>query len=67
MRGRVRRSCVRWWQQFTFSPGGSTEEIEEFQVVLDGVRVLELRIDPDRAHDPKTSLTYASLMALRVG
>ncbi len=59
------REVVR--QQFTFSPGGSTEEMEEFQVVLDGVRVLELRIDPDRAHDPKASGSYASLMALRVG
>ena len=59
------REVVR--QQFTFSPGGSTEEIEEFQVVLDGVRVMELRIDPDRAHDPKASVNYASLMALRVG
>lgn len=59
------REVVR--QQFTFSPGGSTEEIEELQVVLDGVRVMELRIDPDRAHDPKASVNYASLMAFRVG
>ncbi len=59
------REVVR--QQFTFSPGGSTEEIEEYRVMLDGVRVLELRIDPDRSHEAAKSVNYASLMALRVG
>lgn len=59
------REVVR--QQFTFSPGGSTEEMEEFQVMLDGVRVMELRIDPDRMHASGASVNYASLMALRVG
>ena len=59
------REVVR--QQFTFSPGGSTEEVEDYSVQLSGVKVLELRIDPDRAHDPRTSVNYASLMALRVG
>ncbi len=59
------REVVR--QQFTFSPGGSTEEIEQYEVSLSGVRVLELRIDPDRSHDPRTSVNYATLMAWRVG
>ncbi len=63
--GKEMREVVR--QQFTFSPGGSTEETERYEVSLDGVRVLELRIDPDRAHDPRMSVNYASLMALRVG
>ena len=59
------REVVR--QQFSFSPRGSTEEIERYTVSLDGVRVLELRIDPDRVNETATSVNYASLMALRVG
>lgn len=58
------REVVR--QQFTFSPGGSTEEIEDYTVALDHVTVLELKIDPDRSHDPKLSQNYASLMSLRL-
>jgi len=53
-------------QQFTFSPGGSTEEIEDYTVALDGVTVLELKIDPDRSHDPKLSQSFASLQSLRL-
>jgi hypothetical protein len=53
-------------QQFTFSPGGSTEEIEDFTVSLDGVTVMELKIDPDRSHDPSQSQSYASLQSLRL-
>ncbi len=59
------REVVR--QQFTFSPDGSTEEREEYQVMLDGVRVMEVRIDPDRVQDATKSVAYASLLALRVG
>lgn len=59
------REVVR--QQFTFSPGGSTEEIEDYAVSLDGVRIMELRIDPDRVNEMAKSVNYASLMALRVG
>jgi hypothetical protein len=58
------RQIVR--QQFSFSPGGSTEEIEDYTVNLENVTVLELRLDPDRAHDPKQSHHYASLAALRL-
>jgi hypothetical protein len=58
------REVVR--QQFSFSPGGSTEEIEDYTVALDGVTVLELKIDPDRSHDPKLSQNYASLQSLRL-
>jgi hypothetical protein len=54
-------------QQFTFSPHGSTEEIEEFAVELKGVTMLELRIDPDRAHVAGQSQNYASLAWLRLG
>jgi hypothetical protein len=39
------RDIVR--QQWTFSPGGSVSEIENYQVNLAGVVVLELAIEPD--------------------
>lgn len=59
-----RREVVR--QQFTFSPSGSTEEIEDYAVELNGVTMIELKIDPDRSHDPKLSQSYASLQSLRL-
>jgi hypothetical protein len=40
------REIVR--QQWSFSPGGSTEEVEDYTVDLVGVTMLELEIDPDR-------------------
>ena len=58
------REVVR--QQWSFSPNGSNEEIEDYTVELDGIRVLELRIDPDRSHDPKQSKAFASLQSLKV-
>jgi hypothetical protein len=58
------REVVR--QQFTFSPGGSTEETEDYTVSLDHVTVMELKIDPDRSHDPSQSKSYASLQSLRL-
>jgi hypothetical protein len=33
---------------------------------LHGVTTLELRIDPDRSHDPKLSQSYASLQSMRL-
>jgi hypothetical protein len=53
-------------QQWSFSPQGSTEEIEDYPVDLKGVTTLELRIDPDRSHDPKLSKAYASLQSLKL-
>jgi hypothetical protein len=53
-------------QQFTFSPGGSSEEIEDYTVNLPAVTTLELRIDPDRSHDPTHSQHYAVLKSLRL-
>lgn len=38
-------------QQWNFSPGGSTEEVEDYTVDLDGVTRLELKIDPDMGRD----------------
>jgi len=43
--GQPAREVVR--QQWTFSPGGSTEEVENYRVDLPEVTVLELTIIPD--------------------
>ncbi len=53
-------------QQWNFSPQGATEEFEDYTVDLSSVTTLELRIDPDRSHDPTLSTGYASLQSLRV-
>jgi hypothetical protein len=53
-------------QQWNFSPNGATEEIEDLKVELNGVTALELRIDPDRSHDPTQSQHIASLASLRL-
>jgi hypothetical protein len=58
------REVVR--QQWSFNPHGATDEIEDYTVDLHGVTTLELRIDPDRSHDPKQSQSYASLQSLRL-
>jgi hypothetical protein len=42
----VLREILR--QQWTFSPQGSTTEIEEYSVDLPQVHILQLTIDPDR-------------------
>jgi hypothetical protein len=49
-------------QQFTFSPISTTQEIEDYQVNLQGVTVLELQIIPDIAGGS----ARASLMALHL-
>jgi hypothetical protein len=53
-------------QQWSFSPNGATEETEDYTVNLSGITTLELRIDPDRSHDPKQSQHYASLQSLKL-
>lgn len=58
------REVVR--QQWNFSPHGTTEELEDYTVALKDVAVLELRIDPDRSHDPLQSQHVASLQQLRL-
>ena len=62
--GRELKEVVR--QQWTFSPYGSTEEVEDYVVNLSGITMLELKIDPDRSHDPKQSQHYASLQSLKL-
>jgi hypothetical protein len=58
--GRPLREVVR--QQWTFSPGGSTHETEDYRVDLWGVTVLELTITPDISGGE----VRASLAELRV-
>jgi len=43
--GQTYREIVR--QQYNFSPPGSTREVEDYTVDLDGVTALELKIVPD--------------------
>jgi hypothetical protein len=43
--GRSYHQIVR--QQYTFSPPGTTQEIEDYTVALDGVTALELQLMPD--------------------
>ncbi|HYE75717.1 MAG TPA: hypothetical protein VEF04_20405 [Blastocatellia bacterium] len=54
------REIVR--QQFTFSPLGTTREIEDYRVELQGVMVLELMINPNIS----STSAYASLDQLRL-
>lgn len=54
------REIVR--QQYTFSPSGSTQEIEDYAVNLNGVKLLELTIIPDISGGD----ARASLQALRL-
>jgi hypothetical protein len=59
--GGERREVIR--QQWTFSPQGSTEEVEDYRVTLDDVVVLELAIIPDISNGG----VHASLVHLRIG
>ena len=43
------REIVR--QQWNFSPAGSTSELEDYEVNLEGVSALELEITPDLTHN----------------
>ena len=49
-------------QQWSFSPQGSTTEVEDYQVNLDGVSILELALKPDLT--PENA--FATLAAWRV-
>jgi hypothetical protein len=59
-RGREFRDVVR--QQWNFSPGGATQQIEDHRVELRGVEVLEVEITPDVGGGP----ARASLEKLRL-
>jgi hypothetical protein len=56
-----RREVVR--QQWSFSPGGSTTEVEDYTVDLPQTSVVELLIDPGR-HDKQK---IASLQSIALG
>ena len=58
--GRTSRDLVR--QQYTFSPGGSTSEVEDFNVDLRSVTALDLTIIPDQDRGQ----AYASLAEWRL-
>jgi hypothetical protein len=53
-----RREIIR--QQWSFSPGGSTTEVEEYTVQLDNVLSFELIVDPGR-HDKNVFVTLQTL------
>jgi hypothetical protein len=73
-RDRLQEFTVRWSaadggqpkeivrQQWNFSPAGSTSEIEDYEVDLDGVATMELTIKPDLTHNE----ALATLAAWRV-
>jgi hypothetical protein len=73
-RDRLQEFTVRWSsadggqpkeivrQQWNFSPEGSTSELEDYEVNLDGVSALELVIRPDLTHNEAP----ATLAAWRV-
>ncbi len=58
--GKSYRDIVR--QQYTFSPGGATSEVEDLRVDLAGVTTVELTIAPDRGRGE----AWASLAQLRL-
>ena len=49
-------------QQYTFSPGGATREVEEYTFDLEGAAALELEIVPDIGRGP----AVASLVSLQI-
>ena len=53
-----RQEIVR--QQWTFSPGGSVSEVEDYSVDLPNISSLELEIDPGR-HDKSAIATLESI------
>lgn len=59
-RGHTFRSIVR--QQFSFSPGGATRQVERYSVDLQGVTDIDLRIIPDISGGS----AFATLTALRL-
>jgi hypothetical protein len=58
--GKSYREIVR--QQYNFSPPAATREVEDYEIDLDGVTALELKIVPDISGGS----THASLAQLRL-
>jgi hypothetical protein len=57
--GKPKREIVR--QQWTFSPGGASEEVEDYTVDLENVASIELTIDADRGRN-RIPATLAELL-----
>lgn len=60
-RGQTFRSIVR--QQFTFSPGGATQQVETYQVELTALTDIDLTIRPDLSH--RSHMATLTQLALR--
>jgi hypothetical protein len=58
--GQSYREILR--QQYNFSPPAATRQVEDYEINIDGVTVLELKIVPDLSGGP----TRASLAQLRL-
>jgi hypothetical protein len=59
--GRTYHDIVR--QQYTFSPPGTTREVEDYNVQLDGVTAVELNIVPDIGGGPARATLSEWLLA----
>jgi hypothetical protein len=59
--GGERTEVIR--QQWTFSPHGSTQEVEDYRLNLNNISIVELTINPDLNHGD----AHASLIHLRIG
>jgi hypothetical protein len=59
--GGERTELIR--QQWTFSPQGSTQEVEDYRLNLNNISMVELTINPDLNH----GRAQASLVHLRIG
>jgi hypothetical protein len=59
--GGERTEVIR--QQWTFSPKGSTQEVEDYRLNLNDISIVELTINPDLKH----GRAHASLVHLRIG
>lgn len=59
--GGERAEVIR--QQWTFSPQGSTQEVEDYRLNLNNISIVELTINPDLNHGG----AHASLVHLRIG
>ena len=59
--GGERTEVIR--QQWTFSPQGSTQEVEDYRLNLNNISIMELTIN----HDLNYGRAHASLVHLRIG
>ena len=53
-------------REFTFSPSGLTDEIEEIALSVDDLTALDLTIDPDHGHTGARHGIYATLTSMQL-